>query len=82
MQPLFDVELTSDGVNSYFARVVYLLRWYSSIDRDLEKDPLKKILNETIALMNSISAELIAAQESGEIRPREQLNELTHGENF
>lgn len=76
MQPLFDIELTGDAANSYFARLVYLLRWFSSIDNDFERDHLKKILDETIALKKSISTELIAAQESGEIRPREKLKEL------
>lgn len=76
IQNLFDFPITADGANSYLARLVYLLRWWSSDHTDFGKNELKKHKEFLQTVKKSIAEELRRAQLDGEIRPREQFGTI------
>jgi hypothetical protein len=76
LQPFVDFPLTADGVNSFLARQVYLLRWFASSENDFSKKELEKQLEEFRKIKSSIIKELRSAQKCGEIKARASLPSL------
>lgn len=76
LQPYYDFELNGDSANSIFARMVYLLRWFGSIDDSFSKQQLEIHIEFTKTLKHEISDQLIAAERNGEIKVRSQFKEI------
>lgn len=73
MQPYYDFPLTPDSANSIMARLVYLVRWFSSLKTDHGAAQYKLHVDGLNEIKLSISRELKQAQESGEIAVRPSL---------
>ena len=56
-----------DGANSFLARVVYLVRWFSKLDTDLGRTQFKIHLDFMNEIKTAISNELRTAEEQGQI---------------
>ncbi|MCC8363619.1 hypothetical protein LK996_11120 [Lysobacter sp. A6] len=67
VQPYYDFPLNGDGVNSFLARLVYLLRWFASIGDTNELTKHKTFLAE---VRQRICDELRDAEERGELSVR------------
>ena len=67
-----NLEFDGDCANSYLARIVYLLRFYSAADSDL----LVELMDQTKRLKKKICAELKIAQDNREIKARPQLKSI------
>jgi len=76
IQPYHCFTLTSDGGNSFLARLVYMLRWWSSSSSDLGKQELEKHLLFLREIRVSIANELRKAESEGEIKARDDLELL------
>lgn len=76
LQPLHDFPLTADGANSFLARLVYLLRWWSSDKDDFGRQQLELHLRFLKRIREAIAAELKEAQRKGEIKARQALETL------
>lgn len=72
LQPYHDFPLTADGANSFLARLVYLLRWWSAVDTDLAKQEREKLVTFLKEIRESIAKELKAAEEKMEIVVRHE----------
>ena len=76
LQPSFPMPLTADGANTHLARMIYLLRWWSSDSSDFGR----KMLSETLAHFNEvkteIASEIIFGQKTGELRARDSLTAI------
>ncbi|OYP37074.1 hypothetical protein [Rhodopirellula sp. MGV] len=73
LQPDFDFPIDGDGANSFFARLVYLLRWWhSSPDNELTRTNRKQHLEYLHHLKSRIAQELSDAQNAGELAVRPQ----------
>lgn len=74
LQTEFDFPIDGDGANSFFARLVYLLRWwYSTPDNELTRTNQKLHLDYLNLLKSRITQELLDAQSAGELAVRPQL---------
>ncbi len=76
LQPHFDFPLSPDGANCFLARLVYLLRWYSSDTTEVGKEALdagKQFLNDIRA---SICRELHVAQANDELMVRAEFSDI------
>lgn len=76
LQPYHDFPLTADGANSFLARLVYLLRWWSAIDSDLAKQERDKFGQYLKDVRQAIAKELKAAEVSGEILVRDEFTDV------
>lgn len=76
MEPHYELKLDGDCANSIFARIVYLLRWFGSIDEISAKEYLKNHLDFANELKVKIAKELMEAENSGELKPRPQFEEI------
>jgi hypothetical protein len=70
----YDFDLTSDGANSFLARIVYLMRWHSALADPAAKKELVTIQRTYEDVCSRIRSELRAAQRSGELRIRPEFN--------
>lgn len=73
LQPLHDFPLTSDGANSFLARLVYLLRWYSTDKSAHGRTQFERHMEFLAEVRKSIARELIIAQKNSEITSRNEL---------
>ncbi|MGU3308276.1 hypothetical protein ACLBW8_18675 [Pseudomonas sp. M5A4_2d] len=73
LQSYYDFPLTSDSANSILARLIYLVRWYSSLKTEHGATQYKTHLELLNEIKTSISRELKKAQDSGEITVRASL---------
>lgn len=73
LQSYYDFPLTSDSANSILARLIYLVRWYSSLKTEDGATQYKTHLELLNEIKTSISRELKKAQDSGEITVRASL---------
>lgn len=73
LQSYYDFPLTSDSANSILARLIYLVRWYSSLKTEDGATQYKTHLELLNEIKASISRELKKAQDSGEITVRASL---------
>lgn len=74
LQTEFDFPIDGDSANSFFARLVYLLRWwYSTPDNELTRTNQKLHLDYLNLLKSRITQELLDAQSAGELAVRPQL---------
>jgi len=73
LQKYYDYNLDADSANCILARLVYLLRWYSSTKNQKE---LKICLDFSRILKREIAEEIIKAQSSGELRVRTEFKEI------
>jgi hypothetical protein len=78
LEPWHDFPLTPDGANSFLARLVYLLRWWSSDPSELGRRELESHLKFLRAVRSAIATELQAAEAAGEIKARHELKLLLH----
>jgi hypothetical protein len=76
LRPFHDFDLSPDGANSFLARVVYLLRWWSSAPGDLARDELDRHVKFLQSIRRGIADELCIAEARGEIKAREGLEPL------
>lgn len=76
LQPLYDFPLTSDGANSFMARLVYLLRWWCSDPSDLGKSEKNKHLNFLRQIREAIAHEICQSELRGSISARKELEVL------
>jgi hypothetical protein len=77
LQPDFDFPIDGDSANSFFARLVYLLRWwYSSPDNELTRTNQKQHLEYLNDLKLRIAQELADAQSAGELAVRPQFYDV------
>lgn len=77
LKPLYAFDLTGDGANCYFARLIYLLRWYASLDnKEFSEKQVKAHLDLLTAIKIELASELKKSDASGEIKVRPQLNEI------
>ena len=76
LQPYYKYKLDGDSANSIFARLVYLLRWFGSINEDFSKGQLKPYLEFTKKLKREISDQLIKAEREREIKVRPQFKQI------
>lgn len=72
-----DIETNGDGANFLFARYIYLLKFYSTIAKAGKHPEMFEIMKSNISVLkNNIADELKKAQNSGEIKPRENFKEI------
>lgn len=76
LQPYHDFPLTADGANSFLARLVYLLRWWSSTDTDLAKREKEGLITFLKEIRTSIAKELKTAEVNGEIVVRDEFSNI------
>src|SRR6218665_780137 len=76
LQPYYDYELNGYSANSIFARLVYLLRWFGSIDNDFSRQQLTLHLEFANKLKREISEQLVIAERSKEIKVRSKFEEI------
>lgn len=76
LQRYHDFPLTPDGANSFFARLVYLLRWWASSPGELSSQELRKHQELLQEIRSTVATELKEAERSGEIRARAGLESL------
>jgi hypothetical protein len=77
LQPFFShLILDADSANSYLARVIYLLRWWASINTPFAKEQMKIHKEHLAEIREAICLELKNAQANGEIRERRELFSL------
>ena len=73
LQPDFGFPIDGDSANSFFARLVYLLRWwYATPDNELTRTNRKQTLDYLNLLKSRIAQELSDSQKSGELTVRPQ----------
>ncbi len=70
LQPHFDFPLTADGANCFLARVVYLLRWWSSSPGDMAKEQLRLHKDFLGEIKKDICREIRISQAQGERKVR------------
>lgn len=78
LRPFFPFDLTADEANAFLARIIYVVRWYSTVQGTEAEDPahleeLKELLR---GLRQSIAAEVSAAERSGELRIRPEFGHI------
>lgn len=61
IQPFFDFSLSEDSADSFLARLVYVLRWWSMSPGDFAQEQLEKQLEVLASIRHAISDELRAA---------------------
>lgn len=71
-----DLTVDADGANCFFARMIYLLRFYSKIPVTAAQNHLKISIENTQTLKNIISEEIKIAQSSGILKPRNELRKI------
>jgi hypothetical protein len=78
LRPHFPFQLTPDAANAFLARVVYLLRWYSSVSGTEAEDPqhLEDLRAMWRAIRQRISEEVAAAEGSGELQVRPEFDSI------
>ena len=74
----FGYKIDPDAANCYFARLVYLMRYYSTSTSPSAKEYLKMMLDEVSELKTDISKALIQAEKKGLIRARKELKEILY----
>jgi hypothetical protein len=75
IQPDFGFPLTADGGNCVLARMIYLLRWWSSVG-DLGKEQLEAYKASLVELRTAICRELRLAQDRGELTVRPEFEKV------
>ena len=73
LQPIFDFPLTADGAMSFMARLVYLRRWFQPDSDGAETREAALLRQQHSLIKERIANALLAAEQSGEIRPRPEL---------
>lgn len=68
--------ISSDAVNCYFARLIYLLRWSSTVKTEENDYGFQTFLSILNTIKNSIYNELKTSQERSEITTQDQFNEI------
>lgn len=76
VRPSLRMPVTPDGANSYFARLVYLLRYYATASSADVRAFLPEHLEYLSHLKSEIARELLQAQKTGEIRARPELRSI------
>ncbi|MDO5971039.1 hypothetical protein Q4Q35_14625 [Flavivirga aquimarina] len=72
-----NIKTNGDGANFLFARYIYLLKFYSTVAKARKHPEMFEIMKSNIrVLKNNIAYELKKAQNSGEIKPRENFKEV------
>ena len=72
IQPYYEVPLTPDGANCVLARLVYLLRWYASIDSEFAKRELTRLKQFRAQIQRALCMELRKSQRLKEINVRKE----------
>lgn len=78
LQPSYDFEIDSDCANSIFARLVYLMRYYSTSTSPGAKEYLKAITDGVNELKNNVAKELTIAEENRSIRARKEFKDILY----
>jgi len=68
----------SDSANCFFARFIYLLRFYATGTFPGADKMLEEMLNDFKEMKTEIAKELIKAQKNGIIKPRVELENVLH----
>jgi hypothetical protein len=76
LQQYNDFPLTADGANSFLARMVYLLRWYSTSPGDFGRKQLSYYLDFLKQIKSSIATEIRRAERQKSIKARPSLPAL------
>jgi hypothetical protein len=76
LQAYHDFDLTTDGANSFLARLVYLVRWWAGSDAPNAAEELKRYKKLLIEVRSSICRALNKAESKGQIRVREEFEEI------
>ncbi len=70
------VPLSAKGANFYMARLIYLLRFFGTLDTDLGRQETAKRKDHLATVRKAICTELSAAQNSGEIKIRKEFDHV------
>jgi hypothetical protein len=73
LEPWYDFPLEPDGANSFFARVVYLLRWWKMDHGEESKQTFESWLKKLTDIKRDIARELKLAEADGKIKARPSL---------
>lgn len=76
LQPYHDFPLTPDGANAFLARLVYLLRWWSTCKSENAPSELIKCRKFLIEIRNAICRALKKAEEKGRIKVRAEFEDI------
>jgi len=82
LKPLCDFPLTTDGANSLLARLVYLMRWWATLDTDFGRNEFKKAQSVLNQVRSSLCREIRKSEQHKQIRVRPEFQDIVFKEVF